>query len=368
MSKIELSEAEDALDEYALNLLEKNDVYEYIAIKEDQTSGYVFEIGMKRRGLRPMSRPIIPNNKYVRSLYKGVLLSDYIPVPKSYVPKRNICFFEERHFLDKKIRVHFEYNYLNEVKALKEVSVEKRVSYEDYDDFELKIQPGNTIADNLSLGGTLGLVFKLKKFENRYFGLSNSHVLNSTNKKKKLFKIKTHYPFFSREGRNKVGSLFWSEYSDYLDAAIVIFHNDAHERLELNNKCNFNIDIEIGEPVFGKQIGICGADTQISYDVTRNKKHIYSTNAYVKIHNSSGEKIYKNQIMIDHFTTNGDSGSVIIDNSGKIIGLLIGSSIGHKKFSIANNINKIFNHSFEKPQKVFLDNKESFFVESFELA
>ena len=117
---------------------------------------------------------------------------------------------------------------------------------------------------------------------------------------------------------------------------------------------------DISEPVVGDYVKKCGATSGCNEnDKVCNCKKIYSTNAIIKVSGGSfSGKVFKNQILIHKFSEGGDSGSLIVDKNHDIVGLLFARSLEPYKFSVANNINYIFNHRFSINQDVYLDGQK----------
>jgi len=76
-----------------------------------------------------------------------------------------------------------------------------------------------------------------------------------------------------------------------------------------------------------------------------------------------GLKIYKNQTLIENYATDGDSGSLVLNNKRRqlrAIGLNFGRTFERnilgtseiKTFTVANDINNIFNKYFNEKQEV----------------
>lgn len=242
---------------------------------------------------------------------------------------------------------------------------------------------GQPIKYHLGGTGTLGAIFKLMEFPGKLFGISNWHVLVGS--KKLLGK-----DIFSPEKaslnnkKTKRGHLFWSGLNINIEAAFMEFNGDIKNIIDKYQAKSDYTNWVLGQPKIGMLVNHKGYGTgngkeENSTEKTINPK-IYSVNATVRIDISNykennGKKIFKNQILIkERNTTNGDSGSLVIVNDKgepKVVGLNFAGINGfisdetinkndlEFKYSVANNLNLIFNTKFSNKQEVFLLNDQN---------
>ncbi len=363
---ISFSEAKITLDTFAYKILWTNKPYDYVAIRKSKKFGYIFEIGYENYSPRTQRRLKMSFN--ISELNRGILNSNEIPIP---LFRPNSCrsrkYFSQQKFSEKTIKVRFK-AYDNEKINFSKPFNSKQTPKTNKTSKRKKfvIQPGIKIGSSVP-DGSLGFIFKIDGYNNYIFGLSNSHVLNPDGKEIKSG-IKTYISGSPNSKTIEVGKVFWDEYSDEKDAAICVFNKEVENKIELNSKCNDNFT-GISYPKFNEKVGLCGTHYFKPNDPDNSKK-IYSIDAYVRVENGNNKKIYCNQILVDSLSTNSDSGSILFNKDNKIIGLVIGTTStksGEINFTVANNINLLFNHLFKKKKTVFVNNKLLSDIESFKI-
>lgn len=188
--------------------------------------------------------------------------------------------------------------------------------------------------------GTGGAFFKMKNSHSIYL-LSNRHVMVNNN-----VELGTKITHPSRaDARNQydqeeiIGNVIWTskKKSSITDAAIAKIYSDdfpvAIGKYTLSKHFLLN---DIGIPKIGQNVKKCGRTTGETYGKIR------SINCTINItQNIEQPQFYRKQILTTYMTEPGDSGSVLINNSGEVVGLLFAGD--EFKSSFANNINNIFN-------------------------
>jgi len=201
---------------------------------------------------------------------------------------------------------------------------------------------------------TLGGIFRILEFPNELFGITNQHLFDYK-------QVKLGDQITTIDGKI-IGELFWMCEDLYREAAIVKIDQDFFDKPE-----EYNDSIILSSPELNMKVTHNGFGSETS--VNRNST-IISKNATVRIYESDdGEnwKIFKNQILIDVNTTPGDSGSLVITENKKVVGLnfgktykrkVVGSENKYRSLSVANNINLILNHKFCQKQEILSKKKK----------
>lgn len=224
---------------------------------------------------------------------------------------------------------------------------------------------------------TLGAIFKLTNHSSSgYFGITNEHLFHS---------LRGSLGDEVKSSKGKIGELFWKSHDTKRDAAIIKLENPFTDRHKINREF---FDLKIAKPEFNSSVihnGFKSATTSVRH----TQSIIFSTNATVRVFGSSfkgGNRIYTNQILIKENTDGGDSGSLVISSDQKTaLGLNFGRIYAESSdkndckvaFSVANNINNIFNHEFKDKMHVLHKKNEQnnltitisnkFLIQSFKL-
>lgn len=192
--------------------------------------------------------------------------------------------------------------------------------------------------------GTIGAIVKFKN-KKELFILTNSHVITG------FTEINNRIITQPFEGNCTNGfevkhviakGTKYRVFNETLDVAFAeILQND----LVIESKIlEHNLPNGITVPTIGMEIKKIGATTGF----TEGK--IKSTNAYIRIDKNklnTNFSILKNQLLLSNMSSDGDSGSIIVEKeNGNAVGLLIGGD--NKNYSIANNIDYIFGISSGK--------------------
>ena len=229
-------------------------------------------------------------------------------------------------------------------------------------DFEY-LYVGQAISYKNRRFGTLGGIFKLKGFPKEYFGISNWHVI--------ALKEELGRPLYIRDNNNtyKYGNLSWRCLDHKREAGFVHFPNLSEEKIRRENECKYHHSGKLDRVKINQEVKKCGQKTKCNRDDGKCQRGIiHSTNATIKVNSNfrDSDEPFKNQILIKNsnpnneraFSISGDSGSIVANKKGDIVGLLFGRTEGENSFSVANNINNIFNTEFEIPQKIMINGQE----------
>jgi hypothetical protein len=212
--------------------------------------------------------------------------------------------------------------------------------------------------------GTLGGVFRLMEFPNDVFGISNWHILTAGY-------LPLGSPIFSTNDNKVRGYLFWKGLSIGTESAFIkltdIDAQKMYERYDLKNK-----NWKLGQPKNGMKVTHLGWGSN-SGGMSGRVEKIRSVNATVRISLSTVDehnKIFRNQILIEDFSTGGDSGALVLnaEDEKTAVGLIFGKTTFDLPFkdekkrailSVANNLNTIFNSPHKEIQEVFMGSEPS---------
>lgn len=305
---------------------------------------------------------------------EGIIASDFI---------NHFIFNFDRKYFDSSHWIKNEYStQLIKLLKLKKIKTTKSQRFTIFSplnrDIELKpsksLKNGLHIGNKFVSGGTLGGVFQLKEFPNEYFGISNWHVLAHQNKLGGdiVQPGKDHYNLGKDLKKYKCGYLFWRCLDDKREVAFVHFNklnrfDDFHIKIR-KNSCGILQSGKINKPNIDDEVIKCNFQ-----GLSRTGK-ILCTNATVKIYaqlfGSQSIKEFKNQILFEKITDNGDSGSLLINKHKDVVGLIFGSTLD-RKLGVANNLNEIFNTSLSnfpsKFQKYHHKGKETPHLKKFNI-
>lgn len=217
--------------------------------------------------------------------------------------------------------------------------------------------------------GTLGGIFELEEYPDELFGISNWHVICGTSGELG----DPIYAPLDDSIYKEIGHLFWKSLDDYREAAFVIF-NKKTRKILLDKFENEKIK-KISNAQYNQSIYQRGMSSHIDNDETIGS-NVYSNYGIIRLKSTwlpNKKKTFYKQLFIKKFTTDGDSGSIAFDISNDnmektILGLNF-SALNTPLFkfndfennsiylTFSNNITLIFNHTFEKHQTVFYNNK-----------
>ena len=240
---------------------------------------------------------------------------------------------------------------------------------------------GLPINSDLEEIGSLGAIFKLLEFPCKLFGLSNWHILTGFNEKlgQPIFSPK-NYPYGSQQIER--GHLFWANVNTNHEAGIVEFNDPTSDLLSehfLKEEHNWSLS----EPKIGMEVFHFGLTQSKKNNKNSEIPKIHSVNATVRIVDTrfrNSKRIFKNQILVPQYSSGGASGSLMLTkqqdetkaiglNFASIDGFIVDSNLNTEDikitYSVANNLNSIFNTSFKKKQEVFINNKDNIITTSF---
>lgn len=312
--------ADKALNKYGEAYLEREDV-EYIAVVErfPTSLGYQLEFGVFRNGVT--TRHEIP--EFSKNLLK---------IPKYFKIKTVSGLFTiNETVMERKVYAR--------KKSSKRIKL-KRVSVIDDESQSISTKRINN-------GGSFGAIFQLEGFNDIYFGLSNAHVLYE--EQIAPLGSTVYYPRDSNPNTKIIGKTVWRSEKN-LDACIFSIADKkmAEALLKIIPIAKNTINPEIGLKVSKKGIS--------SY----SNSSVRSDNVVLRFDMNSNDRVLRDQVQFNKFSTNGDSGTVVFSKSKDCVGLI--HSIDERvlnTYSYANNITKIFGRSLIGEERVFLlDGKE----------
>lgn len=190
--------------------------------------------------------------------------------------------------------------------------------------------------DNFS--GTLGCIFKMKN-DTEIYGLTNEHVI----KHGTCFSpsnIITHPAVGDQGDEIDIGTILWKVNDQDLDAAIIKLDLDREEeedKIKIRNsiRCSEIKFNNIKKARIDMSVNKCGRTTGLT------RATIKSVNA-TTYHYDSGRHLFKRkQIMTSCMALPGDSGSVMFDDCGDVVGLIYARNIINTR-TFANHIIKVF--------------------------
>jgi len=191
-------------------------------------------------------------------------------------------------------------------------------------------------AGDTSSSGTAGAFFKIK---NDTFMITNRHVLLLSKDRC------VSQPSLSDTGgtkpKSKIGEILWwsndgkeKDRDTYMDAAIakISYPVDFIKA----SRCKGVTYNGIKKPAkIGMRVRKCGRTTGLTYGVIR------SVNCVVNIQERGDTYLYEEQILTSFMSESGDSGSILIDDTNHIVGLLFAGDT-EKHNSYYNNIERVF--------------------------
>lgn len=200
-----------------------------------------------------------------------------------------------------------------------------------------KLTAGMSISNfnDTTWSGTAGAFFRQENSEEIYM-ISNKHILASVKNSKSIV-----HPSNSdaqvlklEKEKNNIGELIW-KCTDNMDAAVA----KISHAVEVNEQARCK-DVKfkgLAKARIGMRVKKCGRSTGITYGVVR------SVNSTINVLNEGNGKVklYFNQIITSYMDNHGDSGSVLVNDEDKIIGLLFAGNKA-KSASYYHDINLIF--------------------------
>ena len=383
-----LEQANEVLDYYENYLLKCPHII-YIAVVA-KNQGYGLDIGINYKHKDKVKLRDIDEFKVYFGLFSSDEIPEYFPVPSEFKYKlRNFLnfnmntfgqFFDRINFditpqtFDTKDLKSLEQNILNSFNTgSSTLKVERDIIFtqaridKQHRSTKSTTRRSFSILNKKGTKATLGGVFTLLEFPNDFFGITNQHLFDYDG-------AKLGDPVYDRGKKTQIGSLFWVADDRYREVAFIKMCPTID-----NSYFETNGTFLIEQPQIGMKVTHNGFATFPDNFCNQYKSEILSCNTTIRhIDENVPEKwkIYKNQLLIDHNTTYGDSGSIVITENDlkqrKIVGLNFGVTIERvvyntekdkneiKSFSIANNINQIFNIDFKIKQEIFVKNIDGF--------
>ncbi|WP_074408769.1 hypothetical protein [Aquimarina megaterium] len=237
---------------------------------------------------------------------------------------------------------------------VKEFSIhERKASLKE----EKNLSAGMPIGTKNSSSGTLGGIFFLEDFPDHLFGISNWHVLTE--------EVGLGGPITNGVGNSnkeaQIGTLFWESLDHDKEVAFVLFNKDYFKSISNTNACGYKLNGKICFPEIGMEVVTCGITSTKGYSSSRE---IYSSNSIIKINEGQykSHNIFYNQILIKNLSNSGDSGSLISNKKGEVVGLIFAETKEIENthldnITVANNIQHIFNKTFSFPQRIEIENE-----------
>jgi len=385
-----MEEADRALEHYE-NFLLRSELVHYVAVVENslKKGTYKLEIGVRDTTRIKVDTTISPKNAYSGD-FGDSLIPKYMPIPpklkiqrsKSLQELLSLGFISKKESIEPNISLTSQFviqepnskklnsltnwnsdigerTWIEPLVDRKNKNQSKEASHQSSSISFKENTPSFPIM-SAHLKGTLGGLFELEDFPEELFGISNWHVISAYNYYGTTLCV-------NYNSSKICGELFWSSLDKYREVAFVKF-----------NKKTTKSFMETPE---SEKWGITGPE--INMEVKHNGKksggqykssRIHSVNATVKIVDGSfknRKQIFKKQLLIEKFSEDGDSGGLVyreikVEKSKKIkkevVGLIFGRTIYSyaieenevsKSYTVANNINMIFNTNFSHEQEVF---------------
>ena len=178
------------------------------------------------------------------------------------------------------------------------------------------------------------------------FMLSNHHIIaNETSNIGDSVHRK-----FSNDKTEQIGTLFWSWRDQLMDAAIA---KVATKKVDFNQyaKCE-NVKMEGNAcPEINDEVKKCGSTTKLTNGIIKSINCIvnYSDNL-----NFDPKNLVFNQILLDIEADYGDSGSVIVNQNNKVVGLIFLAK-KYMNLAFATDIKSILS-KIEKDKKIKFKN------------
>lgn len=246
--------------------------------------------------------------------------------------------------LAKKTRINNEIAQ-DESQNITKIVTTNKINFQLFSSRDIMITGGVSVSHNVrdDISGTLGAIFKMKKDNNLYL-LSNRHVIVCDEKNIESQNIVfpgTLYAnkFCLEPNELIIAKVCWKSLKESnLDAAIAIIKDVSINKQFTVCGC-VNLKGGINEAKLGEEVKKCGVKTG------KTKGKIRSLQTTVKINN----KVFRNQILTKKMSESGDSGSVLVNNDEKVVGLVFAGD--GKNVSFSNPIMPIFNTAF--PNKKF---------------
>ena len=209
------------------------------------------------------------------------------------------------------------------------------------------LESGYSVGASLYKTGTLScIVFRSKLIGRNYFLLSNNHVFAGNNKLPIGSKI--IQPAHADGGRSEthlVGNL-----SEFIPLK---FKSSVHSPVNYVDAAIAKVTkVDLISNKIGKIGKLKGVDTaKLNEDVRKvgrttglTEGKVHTINTTITVHPSdSQELLYKNQIIASIEQDFGDSGSLLVNNNNKVLGLFVGGS--SRYFGVFNDFHDVLKYT-----------------------
>ncbi|WP_108807806.1 hypothetical protein [Aquimarina spinulae] len=354
---IKESSANKALKYWGNFIIQSKNVH-YVAVIKKNRFLYSLEIGKKKNKSFNINEYLTVNindlnSKEIKNLYKTAPIT----LKRAFRVKalKKVNYLKNIKFA---IKTRETSKFIVEDPVLK---INKDFNENENQNRNRVLQGGIKICNLKMFTGTLGGIFTLKDFPNSYFGISNWHVLAEGVKLGSAIIQPRSLGYRTQQEvkKHQCGNLFWGSLDRKKEAAFVHFNKSNIEFIKSHNSCGYKLSGKIAKPILGELVTKCGSKTGCNgNDRLCGFKTLYSTNAIIKIDDArySDNPIFENQLLIENFSNSGDSGSLIVNKKKDVIGLLFAGTINNSNFSVANDINNIFNKRFNISQNIKFNN------------
>ncbi len=359
-----INQANEVLDYYEKYLL-KCEYIVFIAVVEKvigSLEGFSLQFGILKKGKKKVKiDDSLTRDQIVNGCFKDNTIPSYLPLDDKFSSSMedvNKDFYKTfLEYNNGKERVDYIINWLDDPEPLDQLLSKRGLRKVEKANF-IKSYP--LVSKKYEVETTLGGLFKIKEYPNAVFGITNYHLFDYPDAR--LGDI-----VLDRRNGKEIANLFWK--ANDLEKEVSFLKMDNNNFKVSDSITNFIRPTNIAEAKLGQKVYHNG---QISGRNSKDQEtKIVSLNATVRVFRSRDPErwtIYKNQILIEQNTRNGDSGSLVITENDKIVGLNFARSFGSykvaktdkkegsntfKAYSYANHINNIFNYSFPRDQEVY---------------
>lgn len=232
----------------------------------------------------------------------------------------------------------------------------------------LKIPYGSQPIYSDKSEGTLGGCFTLKEFPDKILGITTWHSFSNN-------EVLGEKIYLDESNLIEIGKSFWKKINLFYEVGFIELDIKVIDKIF--SKCINKSKWRIGKPKIGAVVKRQGYGSYIAMKGVKQSNifeipKIFSTNATVRVYQNNYEnqhKIFKNQILIQDLSTDGDSGAILVSENKnktkqKAIGIMF-SNLGvfepggnvntYKRVTVASNLKKIFS---EIKQEVFIEKND----------
>ncbi len=343
-------EQADEVLEYYENFILRCTYVAYIAVVKE---GYNFkiEIGINSIGKGKVkydkTRKLSPLD-VLQGKFDANIIPSYFPIPSE---------FKHKIKTSSKALILYNINFVSScaIQTKSNSSDKKKIKTKFLRE---KVKKSYFVKNIHNTACTMGSTFKLLQFPNDIFGITNQHLFS--------YQDARLGDCVYNENDEIIGESFWVTKDYDKEVAIIKICKNHHK-----DYSNFDTQLPLGFPQIGMKVIHNGfsSNSKINsgHKVTSIIRSVNATIRKVEANNSHNWSVYKHQLLMDDFTVSGDSGALIISadendrrcvvglNFAKFSKIEIENS-AEKNYTIANNINGIFNHKFSQKQEILVDN------------